>query len=173
MEVIHNERISKKPLYVQVYDILAHRISRGILPDGTYLANEYDLSREMNVSIGTIRKAVDLLTEAQLVIRQQGKGTLVSDRRWLAIREKLNRIRFGEDAAIAAWSSERLSYEKQPAGEQLAAILQIEPADEVHRLNNLWTAHPKAVADVVSYIPIAVISDFPANDENIQTTTGI
>ena len=48
-------------LYQQIAKILSRRILDRTLRAGHCLPNEYDLAREFHVSIGTIRKAVDIL----------------------------------------------------------------------------------------------------------------
>jgi len=43
------------------------------------IANESDLARELGVSAGTVRKALELMEAQRLVTRRQGRGTFVSD----------------------------------------------------------------------------------------------
>lgn len=80
--------INTKPLYVQLRDVMAHRISTREWSPLTPLPNEFELSREFEVSIGTIRKALALLEDDRLIRRQQGRGTFVND---LATDEFVNR----------------------------------------------------------------------------------
>lgn len=67
------------PLYLQVRDEILRRISSGRLRIGSWLPNEQELSQTMNVSIGTVRKAMELLEAANIVRREQGRGTRVLD----------------------------------------------------------------------------------------------
>src|SRR5262249_39924464 len=46
---------------------------------GFVLPNESDLGRELGVSSGTVRKAMELLEADKLVTRRQGRGTFVRD----------------------------------------------------------------------------------------------
>ena len=46
---------------------------------GQALPAEKDLAKELKVSIGTLRKAVDELVAQGIVIRRQGKGTYVAE----------------------------------------------------------------------------------------------
>ena len=71
---------ARQPLYVQLRNLLAQRISDGVWKPGNCLPNEQDLAREFNVSPGTARKALDALEAERLVIRRQGRGTFVTDR---------------------------------------------------------------------------------------------
>jgi GntR family transcriptional regulator len=68
-----------RPLYSQVRDILLERINRGDWGPGDALPNEFQLSTEFGVSIGTIRRSISELEEVGIVIRKQGRGTYVSD----------------------------------------------------------------------------------------------
>lgn len=70
---------SRRPLYMQVRDALLDRISNGTWKPGMAIPNEQDLAREMGVSAGTMRKALDLLEAEHLVTRRQGRGTFIND----------------------------------------------------------------------------------------------
>ena len=68
-----------QPLYVQVRDILRGRIQSGYWKPGEGLPNEFMLGRELGVSQGTARKALDSLALEHLVERRQGRGTFVTE----------------------------------------------------------------------------------------------
>lgn len=67
------------PLYAQVKAIVLARIAGGDWPPGTALPAEMELARELGVSQGTVRKALDALTVEQVVVRRQGSGTYVAE----------------------------------------------------------------------------------------------
>jgi GntR family transcriptional regulator len=68
-----------RPLYQQVADeFIARIVSRAWAP-GQAIENEAEIARSLGISLGTVRKAFDILTEHKLLERQQGKGTVVSD----------------------------------------------------------------------------------------------
>jgi GntR family transcriptional regulator len=73
------DRPSVRALYLQVRDLLAHRIVSGEWTPGSAVANERDLAHEIGVSTGTVRKALELLETEKLVTRRQGRGTFVND----------------------------------------------------------------------------------------------
>ncbi len=66
-----------QPLYQQVYDCLAARISEGYWKPTEQLPSESALAFELGVSQGTVRKALTKLETEQLLERHQGKGTSV------------------------------------------------------------------------------------------------
>src|SRR6185437_16759742 len=66
------------PLYRQVRDALIKRIIEGEWQPGALLPSETELAVDMNVSQGTVRKALGELERGNFVIRRQGKGTFVA-----------------------------------------------------------------------------------------------
>lgn len=72
-------------LYRQVKRQLINDIQSGIAAPGAALANEKDLAQRFQVSVGTVRRAVDELVAEHVLLRQQGRGTFVG---------KLDRERF-------------------------------------------------------------------------------
>ena len=68
-----------QPLYKQVYDVLVRRIAEGAWGPAEALPSEQALAAELNVSQGTVRKALDALAAENLVQRHQGKGTYVAE----------------------------------------------------------------------------------------------
>ncbi len=66
------------PLYRSVQRALMERLANGDLKPGQLIPSERQLATEFNVSIGTLRKAIDDLVEQRILIRQQGKGTYVA-----------------------------------------------------------------------------------------------
>jgi len=67
-----------QPLYLQISQLLLERIASGESPAGTYIPSEASLAEAYNVSIGTLRKALNELVSNNVVIRYQGKGTVVA-----------------------------------------------------------------------------------------------
>jgi GntR family transcriptional regulator len=67
-----------RPLYRQVRDALIKRIVEGAWQPGELLPSEHELAATMNVSQGTMRKALGELERDNFVIRRQGKGTFVA-----------------------------------------------------------------------------------------------
>ena len=73
------QRPLRRALYLQVRDALVERIANGAWKAGIAVANEGDLARELGVSAGTARKALELMEAQRLITRRQGRGTFVSD----------------------------------------------------------------------------------------------
>lgn len=67
-----------KPLYKIVSQHILDQIQQGALVSGDLIPSEAQLSSTLSVSIGTVRKAIDVLEREKRVFRHQGKGTYVS-----------------------------------------------------------------------------------------------
>jgi len=67
-----------QPLYQKVEEHIKHQIEQGELTPGDLILSEPRLSKELDVSIGTVKKALDNLVWQGLLYRHQGKGTFVS-----------------------------------------------------------------------------------------------
>lgn len=67
------------PLYEQVHELLRGRIISGEWRGGRPIPGEVHLSRELGVSIGTVRKAMDKLASERIVVRERGRGTFIAE----------------------------------------------------------------------------------------------
>ena len=68
-----------QPLYQQVAEYIKQLIVERRWQPGEMLPSEFRLADEFNVSQGTVRKALTLLTDTKIVTRRQGVGTFVSE----------------------------------------------------------------------------------------------
>lgn len=69
------------PLYHQVSSVLRNSILEGVFADRELLPTEKQIEAEFGVSRVSVRKAVDLLESEGLVVRRQGRGTLIVRRK--------------------------------------------------------------------------------------------
>lgn len=67
------------PLYIQIQDLLIDRIIKGKWAPKEIIPSEVQLAQELNVSQGTIRKAITSLVEKKILLRRHGKGTYVTN----------------------------------------------------------------------------------------------
>lgn len=68
---------SIQPLYQQLAESLAQKILGGLYQEGAKLPTEEALSREHKVSRITVRNALKVLSQDNLIASKQGKGTFV------------------------------------------------------------------------------------------------
>ena len=66
------------PLYRDVKQRLTRSIASGEWSPGEALPSETKLASHFQVSIGTLRKAIDELVAERIVVRHQGRGTFVA-----------------------------------------------------------------------------------------------
>ncbi|MXQ06809.1 UTRA domain-containing protein [Alphaproteobacteria bacterium GH1-50] len=71
---------SALPKYVQTAELLIREIAAGRIADGARLKPEREMAVDLGVSIGTLRKALDDLTEKGLLDRVHGSGNYVRHR---------------------------------------------------------------------------------------------
>jgi len=71
----------KRPLYKQVVEKLTSEISDGLYDVGDLLPTEEDLIKRFGMSRTTIRSAIELMEKEGFVVKKQGKGTIIKDRR--------------------------------------------------------------------------------------------
>lgn len=69
--------VDVRPLYARVKAVLFERIRSGAWRPGQLIPSETEIGRELGVSQGTARKALDSMSREGLVVRRQGKGTYV------------------------------------------------------------------------------------------------
>jgi DNA-binding GntR family transcriptional regulator len=73
----HIDRDSNQPVYTQLADILRQQISDGAFRPGDQLPSEGMLVRTYQVSPMTVRRAIGLLAEQDVISTARGRGTYV------------------------------------------------------------------------------------------------
>ena len=72
---------SMVPLYQQLAEEIRQKITEGKLKPGEKMMTEAEFSQAFNVSRITVRKAIDQLVEEECVVRKQGLGTFVAEKK--------------------------------------------------------------------------------------------
>lgn len=80
------------PLYRQVADLLRRRIEDLEWRPDIAMPNEALLARQMGVSVGTMRKALEALEQQRYITRRQGRGTFVVEASFEAELERFPHI---------------------------------------------------------------------------------
>ena len=124
------------PLYEMVDTLIRKRLVENVYPPGAMLPSEVQLAREVGVSQGTVRRALDALVAEGLLYRRQGLGTFVSemeDRRSLFLFFNM----VGEDGQQEMPGARLLSNVLGAATPREASRLALAPGDPVRRLHRL------------------------------------
>ena len=78
MELYHINFVEGIPVYRQLVDRLRTNIKNGTLENGAQLPTVRELSQQLSLAQGTVKRAYDELRNENLVKQVQGRGTFVS-----------------------------------------------------------------------------------------------
>jgi len=129
-------RFSTRPLYLQVKDTLIQRIAAGAWKPGSAIPNEIELSRELGISVGTVRKALDEMENERLISRRQGRGTFVIDQTSNEHAVRFSNIRDADGIRISG-DAETSSVQSGTANEAEARLLQLRAGEPVFRIHRV------------------------------------
>jgi GntR family transcriptional regulator len=148
--------ISRVPRYHQIAQSLRERIADGVLAPGARLDSQRSLAREYEVTLMTLRQALDLLDRDGLITRQHGLGTFVAspsiDYDILRLRALAGDLSAkGEDVTTRFLGSHFGRPDPQVARE-----LGLGKADRVFVLERLRLVDGRPMSFQVSCLPVAI-----------------
>ena len=73
-------KVDNRPLYLQVIDRIKEDIENGIFKEKEKLPSEFELAKSLGVSRATLREALRLLEEENVIVRRHGVGTFVNSK---------------------------------------------------------------------------------------------
>jgi GntR family transcriptional regulator len=127
---------SKRALYLQVWDALTGRITSGAWKAGSAIPNESDLSHELGVSLGTVRKALKLMEAQRLVTRRQGRGTFVNDHAAHEFADRFNSLRTADGVPVCG-QTKSAELAKGAANGLECTRLRLRPDEPVFRIHRI------------------------------------
>lgn len=149
-----------KPLYMQIRDHLVRRLVDGSWSPGMLIPSEMELARQLEVSQGTVRKALDTMTADNLLIRRQGKGTFVAEPEDARILFQF--FRLVPDGGQAVFpQSQVLSRAESTASYEEARALDILEKNPVWRIERLRHLADACVLVETIVLPTERFPDFP------------
>jgi GntR family transcriptional regulator len=144
----------RSPRYVQVYSAIRDWVYQGTYKPGSQLPTESELCRLFGVSRITTRKAVDMLVDEELVVRQAGRGTFVvhdlADAPVIGDMEQLMRKveRLGKTTKVSKPEVQEIEADAETRKDlDLPAGARVQRASHVRLLNK------EPIGYVVTYIP--------------------
>jgi GntR family transcriptional regulator, phosphonate transport system regulatory protein len=146
------------PLYRRIALELQRDIQRR-LPPGHQLAPEHELAQRFLVNRHTVRRAVDVLSDAGLLVRRHGLGTYVTE---APIDYSIaGRTRFTEnlEAAGRRPASRILSRQIGLAASGVADKLKLAPGERVICIETLRLADDRPLCITSMHVPLHVAPD--------------
>ena len=154
---------SRRPLYLQLCDLMADRIATRAWKPGGALPNEGDLAREFGVSPGTVRKALERLEEIRLITRRRGRGSFVCDLASGELVDCFAAIRSADGGSVVA-NVGSVEIERVAATAQECARLRLSPGDPVYRIRRVLFAGDMPFMIEKASMPAALFPELEQQD---------
>ena len=144
------------PLYRQLTEVLHRQIEQGLYKTGRPIPSERILCQTYKISRITVRQALsDMINEGTL-LRKQGKGTFVAERKVnQGLVRLVNFARTVLDLGMKP-STKVLENEVLPADIQLAKVLDIPVTSQIMKLSLLGMGDKEPLVLYESYFPISL-----------------
>lgn len=153
---------SMKPLYKQLMDEMIHQIRSGVYQAGDKIPVEDELVNLYQVSKITVRRAVQELCEEHYLVKQQGKGTFVTNTKLLRKFEMNKNMGFTESCISNGKvpGSHVLSYTEVTAEKEMASFLDLAPDETIYLLERILSADQTPIIYDCIYLPARLFPDF-------------
>ncbi len=148
-------RRAAQPIFKQIAAQLRAQIEKGELRLGDVIPGERELSESLNVSRMTLRAAVDELVDEGLLLRQRGRGTVVSHVRIHKQAQVVGFMSFSEEMRARGLepSSRILAFKSEIADAAVAAQLDLALGAQVILLKRVRLANGEPMALERCYVP--------------------
>jgi GntR family transcriptional regulator len=144
-----------QPLYRQIAGLITRSLDAGEWKPGEAIPSELELAARFKVSQGTVRKAIDELAGANLLVRRQGKGTFVATH-----SEERTQFRFlrlaPDDGSAERLSRKFLDCKRMRPSAEVAQALDIPTSQAVLQVRRLlyFRGAPVVLDDL--WLPLAL-----------------
>jgi len=132
------------PLYRQIQDLLTQSLAQGVWKPGEALPSENELGVRFKVSQGTVRKALDALAAAGVLVRRQGRGTFVATHAEAQVQYRFLRL-MPESGPRVAMPRRFLDFRHLGAPSDIARLLGLKIGAGVLHLRRLLLAEQRPV----------------------------
>ena len=124
------------PLYQQIKALILGSLQAGEWKPGEAIPSENDLAARFKVSQGTVRKAIDELASENLLVRRQGKGTLVATHHEYRVHFRFLRL-VPDDGEPHYPKSKMLDCKRLRAPAEIAKLLDLKAGDAVIQIERV------------------------------------
>ncbi len=157
-----------EPKYRYLADEIRRLIRAGEWPPGSQIPTELELARRFRVSRGTVRQALQLLTQEGLLSREQGRGTFVRTSE-PGVALALTSFNEAMERQGKRPSTRLLSREVIPADLPLARRLRLAPGTKLLRIERLRLADDRPVCHEVRWMAYALCPQLLHEDLESQS----
>ena len=151
-------RTDSRHLYLQVIDEIRKDIENGTYRENEKLPSEYQLSKHLGVSRATLREALRILEEDNVVTRRHGVGTFVNSKPIYSsgIEELRSVTKMIEQSGKVA-GSQYLSAEIVEATDEDKLKFSLESLENLAKIERVRTADKKPVVFCIDKVPANLI----------------
>lgn len=164
MDARADSKLGFRPLYQQVREEITRHLASGRWQPGTMLPSEQELARELGVSQGTVRKALDAMTAERILVRRQGRGTFVAEYEESRILFQFFRL-YPDSGERLFPVSKVLDVRSAAPSEEEREALELEPKAEVWRISRLRYHGSELVMREILSLPVAQFVDLGELEE--------
>lgn len=148
-----------KPRYMQIADLLTEQIKDGTLTPGAMMPTEAELQATYDVSRVTIRKAMKVLVDNELLYRVRGSGSYVKAPK--AQHNAFQLMGFIEEVSAQGKipSSKVIAFETCPCSHAIASKLNLEEGTLIYAIQRLRLIDDEPEILECTYLPVAMFTD--------------
>lgn len=150
------------PLYRQIKALLTRGLQDGEWKPGELIPSETELAARFGVSQGTVRKAVDELAAANLLVRRQGRGTYVATHQEDRAQFRFLRLRPDHGGEPGPMESRILECRRLRAPVDVARALQLRTGEAVVQVRRRLSFEGRPVVLDEIWLPAALFRGLTA-----------
>ncbi|MDA5483138.1 GntR family transcriptional regulator [Yersinia intermedia] len=160
---------SEVPLYLQVSEWIRENVYKGELGKGDRIPSENQIMELLQVSRGTVKKAVTMLVNEGMLIQVQGKGTFVKNEN-ISYSLGAGLLSFAEslESQHLDYSTEMITSRVEQASKNVAEKLKIEPGSPILYLERVRSVEGERVMLIENRINMALCPGIESVDFNTQ-----
>lgn len=131
------------------------------------LPNEIQLSKDLKVSLGTMRKALEQMDVEKIIVRRQGRGTFVRDQGSNETAIRFSKIIDGQDKRIEDKVDVRNIEKVKPSRDEMKN-LELNSNQKVWRSHRIRYHDAKPLMSEVVAIPAQLFPKMTADDATVR-----
>lgn len=141
------------PMYRQLSNIIRTNVENGVYEANQKIPTEMELSKKYNVSRVTVRKALEELVEDGILLRKQGKGTFISEKK--TTNTNYPQTSFADACLMSGKkpTTRLLSYSMEVPTKKIADFFGIEQTEMVIKIRRIRMADGEPIILEIDYFP--------------------